>query len=124
MLSGLGDVWELPPYPDTVKGPRIDGMEQVPLLYKLGKGSFSTLAEGILSQAPYPVKAAVVWKHNVLAFPNPPRIVEALKGRLSTEGCNQVLYYCSPYHTASALFPANQFVQGSEPPSHSCFGSG
>lgn len=78
-LPGLGDVFDLPPYPDTIKGPRIDGLEKFPLLKQLGKGSFSTLAEGILSQDPYPVKAAVVWKHNVLAFPNPARLVEALK---------------------------------------------
>ncbi len=78
-LPGLSDVWEFPDYPETIRGPRIDGMEQFPILYKTGKGSFSTLAEGILAQDPYPVKAAVVWKHNVLAFPNAPRIVEALK---------------------------------------------
>ena len=78
-MPGLADVWEIPAYPDTVKGPRIDGMEQFPILYKTTKGSFSTAAEGILSQQPNPIKAAIIWKHNVLAFPNPPRIVEALK---------------------------------------------
>ena len=78
-LPGLRDVWEFPDYPDTIKGPRIDGLEKFPLTYKLGKGSFSTLAEGILSQKPYPLKGAFFWKHNILAFPNPPRLVEALK---------------------------------------------
>jgi hypothetical protein len=29
-----------------------------------------------------------------------------------------------PANPAGALFSANQFAQGSEPPSHSCFGSG
>ncbi|MGQ9627111.1 MAG: molybdopterin-dependent oxidoreductase [Anaerolineae bacterium] len=78
-LPDIGDVWEIPEYPETTKLPRIDGMEQFPILYKTGKGSFSTLAEGILSQDPYPVKAAFVWKHNLLAFPNPARLIEALK---------------------------------------------
>lgn len=78
-LPGLRDVWEFPEYPETIKGPRIDGLEKFPITYQLGKGSFSTLAEGILSQQPYPVKAAFVWRHNVLAFPNPGRLVEALK---------------------------------------------
>lgn len=78
-LPDLPDIWELPPYPDSIKGPRIDGLEKAPIIYSLGKGSFSTLAEGILSQEPYPVKAAVVCKHNVLAFPNPSRLIEALK---------------------------------------------
>jgi len=78
-LPGLWDVFELPPYPDSVKGPRIDGLEKAPILYKKNLGSFTTLAEGILSGKPYPVKAALVWRHNVLAFPNPDRLVEALK---------------------------------------------
>ena len=78
-LPGLWDVFEVPPYPDTVKGPRVDGLENAPLLYKVNMGSFSTLAEGILSGQPNPIKAAVFWHHNVLAFPNPQRMVEALK---------------------------------------------
>ncbi len=78
-LPGFGDVFEFPAYPDTIKGPRIDGLDRFPMIKPLGKGAFSTLAEGILSQDPYPVKAMVVWKHNLLSFPNPPRLVEAIK---------------------------------------------
>lgn len=78
-LPGFSDVFNLPPYRETYKGPRIDGMERFPVLYPTGKGSFSTLAEGILSEDPNPIKAAVVWKHNLLAFPNPARLMEALK---------------------------------------------
>lgn len=78
-LPGFNDVFQVPPYPETYKGPRVDGMEKFPVLYPTGKGSFSTLAEGILSGKPNPIKAAVVWKHNLLAFPNPARLVEALK---------------------------------------------
>jgi thiosulfate reductase/polysulfide reductase chain A len=79
VLPAFTDIFQTPDYPETTKLPRIDGMEQFPILYKTGKGSFSTLAEGILSQDPYSVKAAVVWKHNLLAFPNPARLLQALK---------------------------------------------
>jgi thiosulfate reductase/polysulfide reductase chain A len=81
-LPGFG-IFDTPDFSDTIKGTRIDGLEKFPILRSLaggmGKGSFSTLAESILAQDPYPVKAAVVWKHNVLAFPNPARLAEALK---------------------------------------------
>jgi len=75
----LRDIWKFPEYPESCKGPRIDGLEKFPVLYPTNKGSFSTLAEGILAKNPYPVKAAIFSKHNVLAFPNPNRLVEALK---------------------------------------------
>jgi thiosulfate reductase / polysulfide reductase chain A len=52
-LPGLRDVWQFPDYPDSIKGARIDGLDRFPVLKPLGKGSFSTLAEGILSQSPY-----------------------------------------------------------------------
>ncbi len=78
-LPAFSEVFQFPAYPDTVKGPRIDGLDKFPVLKPLGKGAFSTLAEGILSQNPYPVKAMVVMKHNLLAFPNPARLVEAIK---------------------------------------------
>lgn len=75
----FGDVFQFPAYPETIKGPRIDGLEKFPMIAGSGKGAFSTLAEGILRQDPYPVKAMVVWKHNILSFPNPPRLMEAIK---------------------------------------------
>lgn len=78
-LPAFDQVFQFPAYPDTIKGPRIDGLEKFPMLKPLGKGAFSTLAEGILSQDPYPVKAMVVWKHNLLSFPNPSRLLEAIK---------------------------------------------
>lgn len=110
-LPGISDVWELPPYPDTRKGPRIDGMEQFPILYKTTKGSFSTVAEGILAQDPYPVKAAFVWKHNVLAFPNPPRIVEALK-TLDFIAVSDVLP-TEIVQLADVVLPDNTYFEGS-----------
>jgi thiosulfate reductase / polysulfide reductase chain A len=78
-LPGFTDIFDIPPYPDTINGPRIDGLEKFPLTYKKTKGAFSTIAEGILAQDPYQLRGALVWKHNVLSFPNPDRMVEALK---------------------------------------------
>jgi len=67
-----------PPYPKA-RPDRIDGMEKFPLLLKTGKGSFSTFTNAVLEGKPYPIKAAIVRKHNVFAFPDAPRMVEALK---------------------------------------------
>ena len=110
-LPGLGDVFDLPPYADTIKGPRIDGLEKFPILYALGKGSFSTLAEGILSQDPYPVKAAVVWKHNLLAFPNPARLAEALK-TLDFIAVSDILP-SEMVQFADVVLPDNTYFEGS-----------
>jgi len=110
-LPGLRDVWEFPDYADTIKGPRIDGLEQFPVLKPLGKGSFSTLAEGILSQSPYPVKAAFFWKHNILSFPNPPRLVEALK-TLDFIAVSDVLP-TEIVQLADEVLPDNTFYEGS-----------
>ncbi|NIV35206.1 MAG: hypothetical protein GWN58_38855, partial [Anaerolineae bacterium] len=32
-LPGWNDIFDIPPYPDTTKGPRIDGLEKFPILY-------------------------------------------------------------------------------------------
>lgn len=77
-LSDFAKTFGIPSYPASKKGPRIDSLEKFPLLYQRTKGSFSNLADAILRQEPYPVKAAVVWKDNTLAFPNPRRLEEAL----------------------------------------------
>lgn len=110
-LPGLNKVFEMPPYNDTVKGPRVDGLKKFPLLAQTGKGSFSTLAEGILSGKPYPLKAAVVWKHNVLAFPNPKRLVEALK-TLDFIAVSDVLP-SEMVQLADVVLPDNLFFEGS-----------
>jgi thiosulfate reductase/polysulfide reductase chain A len=101
----------MPPYPDTTKGPRIDGLEKFPILYGTGKGSFSTLADGILAQDPYPVKAAVVWKHNLLAFPNPARLAEALK-TLEFIAVSDVLP-SEMVQFADVVLPDNLYFEGS-----------
>ena len=110
-LPGFGDVFEMPPYPDTIKGARIDSLAKFPLLKQLGKGSFSTLAEGILRQDPYPIKAAVVWKHNVLAFPDPSLLVEALK-TLDFVAVSDILP-SEMAQLADVVLPDNTFFEGS-----------
>ncbi|MFC1932735.1 molybdopterin-dependent oxidoreductase [Chloroflexota bacterium] len=110
-LSSFTTVFNLPPYPDTTKGPRIDGLEKFPLLHQRTKGSFSTLAEGILSQKPHTVKAALVWKDNVLAFPNPQRLVEALK-TLDFIAVSDI-YPTEIVQLADVVLPDNTYFEGS-----------
>lgn len=110
-LYGFTDIFDMPSYPDSRKGPRIDGLEQFPLLYQRTKGSFSTLAEGILSQDPYPVKAALVWKNNILAFPNPARLVKALK-TLDFIAVSDI-YPSEIVQMADVVLPDNMFFEGS-----------
>ncbi|MGQ9456948.1 MAG: molybdopterin-containing oxidoreductase family protein [Anaerolineae bacterium] len=110
-LPTFDEIFQLPPYPDTIKGPRIDGLDKFPLLKPLGKGAFSTLAEGILSQTPYPVKAMVVWKHNLLAFPNPSRLVEAIK-TLDFVAVGDILP-SEMVQLADVVLPDNTYFEGS-----------
>jgi thiosulfate reductase/polysulfide reductase chain A len=77
-FPSLDSVYPAPPYPKP-KAARIDGMEKFPLLLKTGKGSFSTFHRAVLEGKPYPIKAAIVRKHNIFAFPDAPSMVEALK---------------------------------------------
>lgn len=86
-VPGITTVFDVPAYPkskeELMAEVRIDGMEKFPILHKtaggIGKGIMQTPAENILEGKPYPVKAAIVWKQNILAFPNPDRVVEAFK---------------------------------------------
>ncbi len=110
-LSNFTELFGLPAYPDSIKGPRVDGLEKFPLLYKVNKGSFSTLAEGILSQQPNPIKAALVWKHNVLSFPNPARLIEALK-TLDFMAVSDILP-SEMAQLADVVLPDNTFFEGS-----------
>jgi thiosulfate reductase/polysulfide reductase chain A len=110
-LPGWTDIFDIPPYADTTKGPRIDGLERFPILYGTGKGSFSTLAEGILNQDPYPLKAALVWKHNLLAFPDPARMAEALAS-LEFVAVSEILP-SEMVQFADIVLPDNTFFEGS-----------
>jgi len=78
-LPNFGEYFGIPSYPESVKGERIDGLEKFPILYKTGKASFPTFVEGVLEERPYPIKAALFWKYNVLAFTDTSKLIEALK---------------------------------------------
>jgi len=66
-------------YPPMTEKRRVDGQDLFPLANKIRKGSFSHLAQGMLSGKPYPVKVGIAKQYNVLSFPNPDTIIEALK---------------------------------------------
>lgn len=66
-------------YPEMKEKRRVDGQDMFPLANALRKGAFAHLAQGILSGRPYPVKVGLAKGYNVLAFPNPDSIIEALK---------------------------------------------
>ncbi|MFC1913241.1 molybdopterin-dependent oxidoreductase [Chloroflexota bacterium] len=110
-LSNFTELFGLPAYPDSRKGSRIDGLEKFPLLYQRTKGSFSTLAEGILSKKPYTLKAALFWKDNILSFPDPPRLVEALK-TLEFIAVSDILP-SEIVQLADVVLPDNVFFEGS-----------
>jgi thiosulfate reductase/polysulfide reductase chain A len=66
-------------YPTMKETRRVDGQHLFPLANKKRKGAFSYLAQGILSGEPYKVRVGLTKGYNVLSFPNPDTIVEALK---------------------------------------------
>ena len=66
-------------YPTMKETRRVDGQHLFPLANKKRKGAFSYLAQGILSGEPYKVRVGLAKGYNVLSFPNPDTIVEALK---------------------------------------------
>jgi thiosulfate reductase/polysulfide reductase chain A len=66
-------------YPEMKEKRRVDGQHLFPLANKQRKGNFSHLAQGILSGQPYKVRVGLAKAYNVLSFPNPDTIVEALK---------------------------------------------
>jgi len=66
-------------YPEMKETRRVDGQHLFPLANKKRKGAFAHLAQGILSGEPYKVRVGLANAYNVLSFPNPDTIVEALK---------------------------------------------
>ena len=66
-------------YPEMKEKRRVDGMHLFPLANKKRKGAFAHLAQGMLSGEPYKVRVGLAKAYNVLSFPNPDTIVEALK---------------------------------------------
>lgn len=78
-IPSLDKVFPPPSYPEPPTSEDICGRSKLPLLNKVKLGIFSTLANNILSKNPYEVKAAIIYKYNILSFPNPKKLVEALK---------------------------------------------
>jgi thiosulfate reductase/polysulfide reductase chain A len=66
-------------YPEMKEKRRVDGQHLFPLANKKRKGAFAHLAQGILSGEPYKVRVGLAKAYNVLSFPNPDTIAEALK---------------------------------------------
>jgi len=70
-------------YPEMKEKVRIDGLHLFPLMNKLGLGNFGTFAHGLMTAVekgdPYPVKVALVNQYNLLSFPNPDLVMEAMK---------------------------------------------
>ncbi len=67
------------PFPTPPVEERIDGKEKLPLVKKVGLGLFSPLADNILKKKPYEIKMVIANAYNILAFPQPTKIIEALK---------------------------------------------
>ena len=68
---------EFPPmYPE-----RIDGWDKFPYVrhFSAADGHFPTMADGILNDRPYKVRAAIANKYNLFTFPHTLRAMEALK---------------------------------------------
>ncbi|MDO9574418.1 MAG: molybdopterin-dependent oxidoreductase, partial [Candidatus Contubernalis sp.] len=74
----IDDSFPTPAFPEARKD-RVDGMDKFPVINALKKGSFHTIAQQILAGKPYPLKAAIVRKHNTMAFPNQVEFVDAMK---------------------------------------------
>ncbi len=66
-------------YPEMKEKRRVDGQQLFPLADKKRKGAFAHLARGILSGEPYKVRVGLAKGYNILSFPNPDTMVEALK---------------------------------------------
>jgi len=68
-----------PPEFPAMRKERIDGFEKHGIMGPIGRGDFSTITDAILTEQPYPIKAALFRKHNVLAFPDAVKFTEALQ---------------------------------------------
>jgi len=66
-------------FPEMQEQRRVDGQHLFPLANAARTGSFGHVAQGILSEDPYPVKVGIMRKYNLLAFPNPDTIIAAIK---------------------------------------------
>jgi thiosulfate reductase / polysulfide reductase chain A len=76
--ANFDEVFPRPDFPEKRKD-RVDAWEQREIMSRFTNGDFATVADGILNEKPYPTKAALVRKYNLLAFPEAKRMEEALK---------------------------------------------
>lgn len=94
-------------YPEPPTKERIDGLEKYPLAHL---GNLMTVAHGILSEKPYPVKAGFVWKYNLFSFPDPPTMIEALKKLDFLVQCD--IYMNEMSYFADIILPENCYWEG------------
>jgi len=77
-MVSFDSLFPAPEFPAMSKE-RIDGFEKHGIMGPIGRGDFSTITDAILTEKPYPLKAALFRKHNVLAFPDAVKFAEALQ---------------------------------------------
>ncbi len=77
-IAGVDAIYPPPAYP-AKKGIRVDGRDKLPLVHEADNGLFSTLSDGMLNKHQGLIKAAFWNAYTVLGFPQPLRVVEALK---------------------------------------------
>lgn len=96
-------------YPQMKETRRIDGQHLFPLANLQRKGAFAHLAQGMLSGQPYKAKVGLAKAYNVLAFPNPDTIVEAIKTLEFFVAVD--LYPNELCQLADIVLPDQQFLQ-------------
>ncbi len=109
-MVSFDDAFPPPDYPEMPDA-RIDGFEKHPIIGPTRRGDFSTITEAILDEEPYPLKAAFIRKHNVLAFPNAPRFVEALQKLDFVAVCD--VWPSEMVQMADVVFPEPYYLESS-----------
>ena len=107
-IRSFDAVFPPPDFPEP-RAERIDGFEKHPIVGQTGRGDFSTVTHALLSGKPYPIKAALFRKHNVLAFPDATRFVEALKTIDFIAVCD--IWPSEMVQMADVVFPEPYFLE-------------
>ncbi len=77
-IQTMDQVYPPPAFPAKT-GVRIDGRDKLPLVTREDHGMFSTLVDGMLNKHPGRIKGAFVNYYTVLGFPEPLKMIEALR---------------------------------------------
>ncbi|TVQ40077.1 MAG: twin-arginine translocation signal domain-containing protein [Spirochaetaceae bacterium] len=109
-LKPFNAVFPPPEFPKP-RTERIDGFEKHPIVGPTRRGDFSTVTDALLTGKPYPIKAALFRKHNVLAFPDATRFVEALKKIDFIAVCD--VWPSEMVQMADVVFPEPYFLETS-----------